>query len=239
MSGALVMRRQDWIVSAGLHALLLGSAALLSLSPPAEPVEHLDLTLHWSEVESATHEAMQPPPTPVPTQKPTQQPKTTPVAAVQPEPPQPSPAVPDTAPLPQALAPAAVPYATTPNQTPQATPPPAVSPQTTTVAPSAVSPDPTTERRWQAELEALLARDRHYPMQARRAGQEGTVTVEAHFAADGQLLHCVVQLGSGFRALDEAALAMVQRAADAARTRTHPGRSALLRIPIRFHLEES
>ncbi len=241
MSPPLVTRRQDWIVSAGLHALVLGSAALLSLSPPAEPVHRLDLPLHWSEVEPAAAEAPPAPRPPAPTPKPAQSPTTRPTAATRSEPP--SPVVPETTPLPRELAPAAEPYAATANPEAQAvspaTPQPTGSSPTASTAPAVASTDPATERRWQAQLEVLLARDRHYPMQARRAGQEGTVTVEAHFAADGQLLRCVVQLGSGFRALDEAAIAMVHRAADAARALIHPGRSTRLRIPITFHLEES
>jgi protein TonB len=246
MSSLLVMRQQDWLVSAGLHALVLvlvlGSSALLSLSPPAEPVHRLDLPLQWSEIQPASPEAPQPPRPPVkPTAKPTQQPSP-------PAPQRPAPAVPEQAPVPQTLAPAAVPYAATPDAVPQAafaptvTTPHTLSSATSTTAmaqPSTMAPDPATERRWQAQLEALLARDRHYPMQARRAGQEGTVTVEAHFAADGQLLRCAVQIGSGFRALDEAAVLMVRRAAEAARALINPGRSAQLRIPITFHLEES
>ena len=120
--------------------------------------------------------------------------------------------------------------------------PPAAAPaprQAEIAAPSAPAPDTGAERRWQAHLETLLARDKHYPVSARRARQEGVVLVEAHFTADGQLSRCAIHSSSGFTALDDAALAMVRRAADLARVHHAPGRLAQLRIPITFRLEES
>jgi len=90
--------------------------------------------------------------------------------------------------------------------------------------------------RWRSELEALLLAHKRYPPQARRMGQQGVVTVQAQFAADGELLACAVAASSGFRALDEAALQLVRLAADRLRASSAPGNRAELRIPIFYEL---
>jgi len=90
--------------------------------------------------------------------------------------------------------------------------------------------------RWRSELEALLLAHKRYPAQARRMGQQGVVTVQAQFAADGELLACAVAASSGFRALDEAALQLVRLAADRLRASSAPGNRAELRIPIFYEL---
>ena len=80
---------------------------------------------------------------------------------------------------------------------------------------------------------------KHYPMQARRMRQQGVVTVEARFSADGELLRCDVASSSGFRSLDEAALKLVRAAAEALRAHHGPGELAELRIPIAYELSGS
>lgn len=228
---------KDWVGSWGLHALVGGVITLFTFAgfDNVEPPQRLDVALRWAEL--PTEPARTVPTTP--TTSPPPQARSIPR---KPHPVQPLPTPSLIQEVPTSTAQAQVPVSTTTTTTssPVAS---LSSPTATTTSPSTPTPtpitDPATEQRWQDQLEALLARDRHYPMQARRAGQEGTVTVEAHFAADGQLLRCAVQIGSGFRALDEAAVLMVRRAAEAARALINPGRSAQLRIPITFHLEES
>lgn len=85
----------------------------------------------------------------------------------------------------------------------------------------------------------MLAKYKHYPRVGQRMRQEGVVTVEAHFSATGEIVRCVVVGTSGFKALDEAALQLVQQAADIARARHQPGRATELRIPIVYELKES
>ncbi|MCD6679199.1 MAG: energy transducer TonB [Burkholderiaceae bacterium] len=81
----------------------------------------------------------------------------------------------------------------------------------------------------------LLAR-KSYPRQAQRLGQQGVVTVQAQFAADGELLGCEVAASSGFRALDEAAVELVRIAAAQLRASGAPGSRAQVRIPIAYEL---
>ncbi len=90
--------------------------------------------------------------------------------------------------------------------------------------------------RWRSDLEALLIAQKRYPRQARRMGQQGVVTIHAQFAADGELLDCEVASSSGFRTLDEAAVALVRVAAGQLRTSSVPGSRAQLRIPIAYEL---
>lgn len=246
-------RSQDWLLSLGLHGLLLAAAALpVWQQASTPPVQRLDLPLQWAEPSPTPAPA--PPPPAVPPPRPTVSPLQT-----APTPPAPSP-VPQRTPTPQPASPLPETATATPSATPYAaptTPAPAApdvrvaatpAPVATSVARPAEAapapapapvPDPGAERRWQAHLETLLARDRHYPVSARRARQEGVVLIEAHFTADGQLTRCAIHSSSGFAVLDEAALAMVRRAAEAVRLQHAPGRLAQLRIPITFQLEES
>jgi periplasmic protein TonB len=113
--------------------------------------------------------------------------------------------------------------------------------QVTKPAPSGINSvqKPADTSRWQAQLESMLRKHKQYPMVARRMRQEGIVTVEAHFSAHGELIRCMVIISSGFKSLDEAALALVRQTADLVRASDQPGRSAELRIPIAFELKES
>lgn len=102
-----------------------------------------------------------------------------------------------------------------------------------------VATDPGARQRWHKHLERLMREHKHYPMQARRMRQQGVVTVEARFSADGELLRCDVASSSGFRSLDEAALKLVRAAAEALRAHHVPGELAELRIPIAYELSGS
>ncbi len=102
-----------------------------------------------------------------------------------------------------------------------------------------VAPDAGARQRWHNHLERLMREHKHYPMQARRMRQQGVVTVEARFSADGMLLRCDVAGSSGFRSLDEAALKLVRTAAEALRAHHAPGELAELRIPIAYELSGS
>lgn len=119
-------------------------------------------------------------------------------------------------------------------------PAPAVAASTTAAAPvRPVATDPGARQRWHTHLERLMREHKHYPMQARRMRQQGVVTVEARFSAEGELLRCDVAGSSGFRSLDQAALKLVRTAAEALRAHHGPGELAELRIPIAYELSGS
>lgn len=124
--------------------------------------------------------------------------------------------------------------------TPDAQPAPAVVTSAAAAAPlRPAAADPGARQRWRDDLERLMREHKHYPMQARRMRQQGVVTVEARFSAQGELLRCDVAGSSGFRSLDEAALTLVRTAAEALRVLHGPGELAELQIPINYELSGS
>jgi protein TonB len=92
---------------------------------------------------------------------------------------------------------------------------------------------------WRGLLNTGLLKHKAYPLSARRMRQEGTVVVQAAFAADGTLLECAVADSSGFATLDAAALQLVRTAAHAALASATPGDRVTLRIPIVYELKDT
>lgn len=101
------------------------------------------------------------------------------------------------------------------------------APAATPGASAAVAPG------WNALLAAWLAANRRYPDEARRRSEEGEVTVRFTVAADGRVLESALVKGSGFAALDAAALRLLQGAALPA-----PGAEATRTVRIRFRLND-
>lgn len=229
---------RDWGRSVVLHGALVAALAWgMAHSPaPISPSTRLDMAIQW-EAQRPPEPAVQPPP-PVPA-PPEVQPQPPARARSAPQPPAP-PVTPAIQPYPDAVAntadtvvPAA-PAATVHTEAPRAATPALVTP-----APASANQLEAQQARWEGLLEAALLQHKQYPLVARRMGQEGQITVEAHFSAQGELLHCFVVSGSGFKALDEAALQLVRQAADLVRATHQPGRVAQLRIPIAYELKES
>lgn len=224
---------QDWSGSLLLHAALLLSVLWgLSQSTTSLPkVTPLDMSIAWEAPRPP--EPLAPPPSPPPQQKtlPRVQPAPAPVPPAAPV--QPSPML--TTPLQAADTVVATPVAPSKPAAPAAAAPAAT--------PAPATPSANTlaaqQARWHSVLEAALLKHKHYPLVARRMRQEGVVTIEAHFSAHGELLQCVVANGSGFKALDEAALQLVRQSAELVRATHQPGRVAQLRIPIVYELKET
>lgn len=228
----------DWGRSVVLHAALVAALAwgMVHSPAPIPPSTRLDMAIQW-EAEQPPEPAVQPPsPVPAP---PEVQPQPPARARSAPQPPAPT-VTPSIQPYPDAVATAAdtvipaAPAATVHTEAPRAATPALVTP-----APASANQLEAQQARWEGLLEAALLQHKQYPLVARRMGQEGQITVEAHFSAQGELLHCFVASGSGFKALDEAALQLVRRAADVVRATQQPGRVAQLRIPIAYELKES
>jgi protein TonB len=101
-------------------------------------------------------------------------------------------------------------------------------------APAAVATVPATVAPgWNALLAAWLAANRRYPDEARRRSEEGEVTVRFTVAHDGRVAQVAVVKGSGFTALDDAALRLLQGA-----TLPAPGIEATRTVRIRFRLRD-
>lgn len=229
---------RDWGRSVVLHGALVAAFAWgMAHSPaPVSPSTRLDMAIQWAAEQPPEPAVQPPPPAPAPPEF-----KPRPPARVQPAPQPPAPPVtPAIQPYPDAVATAAdtvipaAPVATELTEAPRAATPAEAAP-----APPSANQLEAQQARWEGLLEAALLQHKQYPLVARRMGQEGQITVEAHFSAQGELLHCFVASGSGFKALNEAALQLVRRAADVVRATQQPGRVAQLRIPIAYELKES
>ena len=85
-------------------------------------------------------------------------------------------------------------------------------------------------RRW-------LARHKKYPEEARRLKQEGTVSVSFVLARDGTVLEARIEAGSGFPALDQAVMDMLERASPVPPVPdAYPGARLEIVMPIRFSI---
>lgn len=137
-----------------------------------------------------------------------------------PKPAQPAPRPVQPKPEPKRAAPAAA----QPAPAERAPPSPAASAPTAS-APAVVAPE------WNALLAAWLAANRRYPEEARRRSEEGEVSVRFTVAHDGRVSEAAVVKGSGFAALDAAALRLLQGA-----TMPAPGIETTRTVRIRFRL---
>jgi len=121
-----------------------------------------------------------------------------------------------------------------------------------TVAPgSSVSPEPSAAGQpdsagsgrsglaqdYYTGLAMWIGRHKKYPGRARRGGQEGTVEVEFVIDKDGRLLEHRIVSSSGFKLLDEAAYALIERAAPMPSIPANMGSEVLtITAPISFSL---
>jgi len=101
-------------------------------------------------------------------------------------------------------------------------------------APSAAARPPTHDPRYIDRLAAAIERERDYPTTSRRRGEQGRVVLTLVIAADGRLLSSDIVTGSGFEALDRAALGMVRRARLPAMAPGFGAENATFTIPIVF-----
>lgn len=86
--------------------------------------------------------------------------------------------------------------------------------------------------RWKARVVAHLERRKRYPSAARARGEQGTVLVAFRIDAGGRVLSASLARSSGHSALDEAALAMVERASPVPAPPS--GEGTTLTAPVRF-----
>lgn len=234
---------RDWGWSAGVHVVLL-AAVLWGVAQRPHSIrrpDSLDVRVQWQA-------EPEPPPVAPPEPAPAPPPPKPPERRVQKPPPRPQPAPMQPLPAP-AISQLPQPAASAPDVVVPAVAEAPVSADVTAVATPVAPPPPdpgvlraqaqARQAQWESLLEAALVERKQYPTVARRMRQEGVVTVEARFSAQGELLHCAVAVGSGFKALDAAALQLVQEAASHVRLVRQPGRLATLRIPIAYELTES
>lgn len=246
--------------SLGLHAIVV-TAALMAFGLQRFAIDDAAAITVFVEPDRApVATASEIPPSDAPTPVPEPEPEPPAVAAL--DPPK-EPALPDFAPPPpEALAPPdfsappppppkpaqPAPQAAQPKPEPKRTAPtvaqpaparpapkaPAESGSPVLPAPAAVAAAPATVAPgWNALLAAWLAANRRYPDEARRRSEEGEVTVRFIVMPGGQVSEAAVVKGSGFTALDAAALRLLQGA-----TLPAPGIEATRTVRIRFRLRD-
>jgi protein TonB len=130
-------------------------------------------------------------------------------------------------------------------QTAQVVPaPPAVSappPATASAVGTVAGSDPKARKQemdYFALLAAHLNRKKSYPIEAKKARQEGIVTVRFTVDRDGQVSGLAIKRGSGHDILDRATLDLVQRVAPLPRMPAAMQRDSLtLALPIEYALK--
>jgi protein TonB len=94
--------------------------------------------------------------------------------------------------------------------------PAAVSAPAPAAAPTAPQPSPAAaaaaRANWQGQLLAWLSRHKRYPRQAQEQGQQGTAHLRFVVDRYGRVLSYSLARSSGFAALDEEVVALIQRA---------------------------
>jgi len=176
------------------------AAAAVAPPPPPEPVAPPEPVVQPKPIEAPKPKLALPPPKPKPKPKPQPpkpKPKPKPVQKSEPKPAQKpeQPSVAKAAPA-QDSTPAASNAAQNAKPASQAG-----SPESSNALPS-----------WQGILRAHLSRYKRYPAEARRRGDEGTVTLRFKIDAQGRLLSYELVHRSGRTALDKATLQMIRRA---------------------------
>ncbi|CAN0142492.1 unnamed protein product, partial [Phaeothamnion confervicola] len=217
-------------VSLGLHGLAV-VAALMAFGPMQLATDDAAAITIYVEPDAA--------PVATPTPVPEPEPETVAMPDYAPSPPEELPLPDFSVPLPppkqaQSAPPRPVPPKPEPKRAAAAAAQPApaerASPAPAASAPAVVAPA-VVAPGWNALLAAWLAANRRYPEDARRRSEEGEVTVRFTVAHDGRVAEAAVVTGSGFAALDAAALRLLQGS-----TLPAPGIEATRTVRIRFRL---
>ncbi|HTW73135.1 MAG TPA: energy transducer TonB [Acetobacteraceae bacterium] len=99
-------------------------------------------------------------------------------------------------------------------------------------------PAPRISLSWEHKLSAWLASHKIYPEEARRRGEEGTVTVRFTVEPSGRVTDVAVVGSSGSPRLDAAATAMLRNAALPPFDPSMPRQPVSATVQIRYHLED-
>jgi len=96
---------------------------------------------------------------------------------------------------------------------------------------------PRVEPSWETRLFRKLQQAKRYPSEARSRGEQGVVTLAFSIDRDGHVTSRRIVQGSGYRALDEEAMALVDRAQPMPAFPPSMSEAELnLTVPIRFSL---
>jgi protein TonB len=104
-------------------------------------------------------------------------------------------------------------------------------------APGAASNNPRAVPNWKSDLVARLERYKRYPPEAQSRGEQGVARIAFSVDRSGGVHGARIVGSSGSRLLDDATLALVQRAAPLPPPPPDlPGRQIAITVPIRYHV---
>lgn len=228
---------RHWAMAGGLALAAHGGAAALALSlmtrvpetPTPDPVVLVELPADAGPVASET-----PQPQPVPVPQPAAMPKVEAPQARMPLPRDPVilPPPAEVARQAQPLAPPAL-----------ASAPSAVPSTTRTPSPATGSSDPKAKQQeidYLSLVSAHLNRRKHYPSEAKKARQQGIVTIRFTVDRDGNVSSVSIKRSSGHEILDRATLDLLARVAPLPRMPKSITRdSIIVSLPIDYSLRTS
>ncbi len=104
-------------------------------------------------------------------------------------------------------------------------------------APGAASSNPDALPNWKSQLAARLERYKRYPAQAQERGEQGVAQLAFSIDRSGGVHRARIVHSSGSRALDEATLALVERAAPLPPPpREISGAQIAVVVPIKYNI---
>ncbi len=106
-------------------------------------------------------------------------------------------------------------------------------------SPADVARTANAKGNWEGLLQAHLRKHMKYPKSARRRNQEGTSFVFIRMSRDGKVLAHALETQSGYEALDEEAMALIERAQPLPPLPDDmPGTAIKFTVPINFNLTD-
>ncbi len=220
----------------GLHAavawLALPRVVPHAADSPAPPAVMIDLT------PEAPAEPEPPPPQPPPPEPEPPPPEPASLDLPPPEPPPTPPPVPAAA-VPLPIPPPPPPRPVVRREAPPRAPDRPTASEAAPVPAAAPAPAPASNAvpAWQSVLMARLQAAKRYPSAARFDRQQGVAYVRVALNRDGGVLSAAIQRSSGFAALDDETLALVQRVSPMpAPPPELTGDPVVLVIPVHFSL---
>lgn len=115
----------------------------------------------------------------------------------------------------------------------------AVPPPAKAAEPTPPTNAATMDDSWQGQLAVWLATHKSYPEAARRVGEEGSPSIRFVVARDGRVLSVELARSSGSKALDDAAVALLQGARVPPFPSTMQQETATVTVSLRYSLKRT
>ncbi|WP_342249172.1 energy transducer TonB [Sphingomonas sp. OTU376] len=104
---------------------------------------------------------------------------------------------------------------------------------------SNVAPPSDAEQAWEGRILAKLERNKRYPSEAQRAGQQDTVFLRLAIDRRGRLVDAALRRSAGYSALDSETLALARRAGPyPVPPASMTGDTVVLVVPVEFYIKK-